>query len=83
MKDKIWEKIGQPVIVNALGVKYTGTFKGADEEWLFLQCETTWVQIPWAEVTSFRAEGQEEMMDQRETDRDPAYFNSDPEKDGK
>jgi len=41
------------VRVNALGVQYKGIFKGADEDWVFLQTRTTWVQIPWLEITSF------------------------------
>jgi len=54
VKDKVWKYLHQRVVVRALGIEYTGIFKGADEEWVFLQCETTWVQIPWLEITSFK-----------------------------
>jgi hypothetical protein len=53
VKHKIWEYVNQRVKVNALGVLYRGLFKGADEDWVFLQTRTTWVQIPWLEITSF------------------------------
>jgi hypothetical protein len=53
MKDRVWGYLQQAVVVVAHGVKYSGIFKGADEDWVFLQCETTWVQIPWPEITSF------------------------------
>ena len=54
MKDKVWKYLHQRVVVRALGIEYTGIFKGADEDWVYLQCETTWVQIPWLEITSFK-----------------------------
>ncbi len=57
MKDKIWRYLHQRVVVRAYGIEYTGIFKGADEEWVYLQCETTWVQIPWMEITSFKPAG--------------------------
>lgn len=54
VKDKIWGYLRHRVAVKAMGIQYTGIFKGADEEFVFLQCETTWVQIPWLEITSFQ-----------------------------
>ncbi len=48
-----WKYLNQPVKVRAYGVDYTGLFKGADEDWVFLQCQTMWVQIPWLEISSF------------------------------
>lgn len=61
VKDKVWKYLHQAVVVRAFGIEYTGIFKGADEEWMFLQCETTWVQIPWLAVSSFKpAEAKEE-----------------------
>ena len=54
MKPELWKYLLERVAVRAFGVEYTGIFKGADEDWLFLQTETTWVQIPWLEISSFR-----------------------------
>jgi hypothetical protein len=74
MKDRIEGYKNQRVVVNALGVKYTGIYKGGDEEWVYLQCETTWVQIPWSEITSFKLEGEEESFPPRDMERTPVYF---------
>lgn len=60
MKKELWRYLNERVVVRAFGVEYTGIFKGADEEWVFLQCETTWVQIPWLEITSFKPAGSKE-----------------------
>jgi len=71
MKDKIWKYLQQKVVVRAYGIEYTGIFKGADQDWVFLQCETTWVQIPWMEITSFRpAEAGEEARIYRAIERE-------------
>jgi|GEM_PF-1483864 hypothetical protein len=53
MKKEVWKYLNERVKVRAFGIEYTGIFKGADEDWVYLQCETTWVQIPWLEITSF------------------------------
>jgi len=60
------------VKVRAYGIEYTGVFKGADEDWVFLQCQTTWVQIPWLEITSFLpAEAKEEKRIYRKLPGEP------------
>lgn len=74
MKDRIEGYKDQRVVVNALGVKYSGIYKGGDEDWVYLQCETTWVQIPWAEISSFKLEGEEESFPPRDMERTAAYF---------
>ena len=74
MKDKVWDCLNQRVEVNAMGVKYTGIFKGGDEDWVFLQCQTTWVQIPWQEISSFKPEGGEEIIAERDRERPAGYF---------
>ena len=74
MKDKVWECLNKRVEVGAMGVKYSGIFKGADEDWVFLQCETTWVQIPWQEIISFKPEGGEDLAPELERERPAGYF---------
>ena len=54
VKPELWKYLRERVAVRAFGVEYTGIFKGADEDWVFLQTETTWVQIPWLEISSFQ-----------------------------
>ena len=81
MKDKIWKYLQQKVVVRAYGIEYTGIFKGADQDWVFLQCETTWVQIPWMEITSFRpAEAGEEARIYRTIEEEPELGEEEKEK---
>ncbi len=54
MKPGLWKYLHERVVVRALGVEYPGIFKGADEDWVFLQTETTWAQIPGLEISSFQ-----------------------------
>jgi len=63
MKDRVWTYLHQAVVVFAHGIKYTGIFKGADEDSVFLQCETTWVQIPWMEITTFDPAPESQPLD--------------------
>jgi hypothetical protein len=54
MKDRLFRYLRQPVEVRCLGIIYRGEFMGADEEWIYLKGETTWLTLPLAEVSSFK-----------------------------
>lgn len=73
VKHKIWQYLNSRVRVNALGVEYKGIFKGADEDWVFLQTRTTWVQIPWLEITSFEPDDtvEEEFFEKKDFNLEP------------
>ena len=54
MMDRLFRYLRQPVEVRCLGIIYRGEFMGADEEWIYLKAETTWLTLPMAEVSSFK-----------------------------
>lgn len=73
VQHKIWQYLHQPVKVNAFGIQYKGIFKGADEDWVYLQSQTTWVQIPWLEISSFEKDDavEQEFLEKRDFDLGP------------
>jgi hypothetical protein len=73
MKHKIWDYLNQRVKLTAMGILYKGVFKGADEDNVFLQTRTTWVQIPWLEITGFEKDDsvEEENIEQKEFEFEP------------
>jgi len=54
MIDRLFRYLRQPVEVRCLGIIYRGEFMGADEEWIYLKGETTWLTLPMEEVSSFK-----------------------------
>ena len=54
MMDRLFRYLRQPVEVRCLGIIYRGEFMGADEEWIYLKGETTWLTLPMEEVSSFK-----------------------------
>lgn len=60
MKDKLHKYFGQWVEVRAHGVTYTGELVGADEDTLYLKCQTSWVTIPMDRVSSLKPKDKSE-----------------------
>lgn len=54
MKDQLFLHLRRPVEIRCQGIIYRGLFMGADEEWIYLKGETTWLTLPLQEVTSFK-----------------------------
>jgi len=54
MKDRLFLYLRQPVEIRCLGIVYRGVFMGADEDWIYLRGETTWLTLPMEEVSSFK-----------------------------
>ena len=54
MMDQLFRYLRQPVEIRCLGITYRGEFMGADEEWIYLKSETTWLTLPMEEVSSFK-----------------------------
>jgi len=54
MQDRLFKHLRRHVEIRCQGILYRGVFMGADEEWIYLQAETTWLTLPLLEVTSFK-----------------------------
>jgi hypothetical protein len=54
VKDRLFLHLRRPVEIRCQGIIYRGVFMGADEEWIYLKGETTWLTLPMQEVTSFK-----------------------------
>ena len=57
MLDKLAKLFGRKVEVKAQGVLYRGRLAGADEEFIYLKGETTWITLPVERVSAVRPEG--------------------------
>ena len=57
MKDQLFKLFGLRVELKAYGIEYRGKFMGADEDFVYLKCETTWITLPLMDVSSIKIEG--------------------------
>jgi hypothetical protein len=55
LKDKLHRYFGYRVDVRAFGITYSGVLVGADEDTLYLKCQTTWITLPLEQVSSLKA----------------------------
>jgi hypothetical protein len=60
MKNKLHHYFKKKVEMKSRGTTYKGVFVGADEDYVYLKGETTWITIPIDDVTSIRKEGDPE-----------------------
>jgi len=60
MIDRLSRYFGSEVEIKAHGIIYRGLLVGADEEYIYLKGETTWITLPMNVATAVRKKGEKE-----------------------